>query len=156
MIDPGFADTWLWLVFVLVGLGMVLLELIVGIETGLDLVFIGSVFILGGLATWPVNSWVITVIAIAVLCVIYVALGRRYVHRRILVREERTNIDAMPGRTGIVMRDIERNVDGLVKVGHEEWRARAEESIRQGEEIIVTGVTGATLTVKKAEGGDRE
>jgi membrane protein implicated in regulation of membrane protease activity len=156
MIEAGFADTWLWLVFVLVGLGLVLLELIVGIETGLDLVFIGSVFILGGLATWPVHAWVITIIAIAVLCVAYVALGRRYVHRRILVREERTNVDAMLGRTGIVMRDIARNVDGLVKVGNEEWRARAEEGIGQGEEIVVTGVTGATLTVRKAEGGDRE
>lgn len=57
----GFSDLWLWLIFVVVGLLMILLELIVGVETGLDLVFLGSVFVLGGLVTWPFNSWVLTV-----------------------------------------------------------------------------------------------
>ena len=43
-IVAGFPDLCLWLVFVLVGLLLVLLELIFGMETGLDLVFIGSAF----------------------------------------------------------------------------------------------------------------
>ena len=77
----GFPDLWLWLVFVIVGLLFVLLELIVGVETGLDLVVIGSAFILGGLATSPFHSWMPTVIVTSIICVAYVALGRRYVHR---------------------------------------------------------------------------
>ena len=150
----GFPDSWLWLVFVIVGLLFVLLELIVGVETGLDLVFIGSAFILGGLATWPSHSWLITVIVTTIICIAYVAVGRRYVHRWTATSKSRTNIDAIIGREGIVLRDISKNIDGLVKVGNEKWRARAEEDIKKGGEIVVTSVSGVTLIVEKIKGGD--
>ena len=150
----GFPDLWLWLVFVIAGLLVVLLELIVGVETGLDLVFIGSAFILGGLTTLPFHSWLLTVIVTSIICVAYVALGRRYVHRWTLVKKARTNIDAIIGRQGIVLQSIARNVDGLVKVGYEQWRARAEEDIKKGDEIVVTSVSGVTLIVKKTKGGN--
>ena len=145
---------WLWLVFVIVGLLLVLLELIVGVETGLDLVFVGSAFIIGGLVTWPFDSWLLTVIVTSIICVAYVALGRRYVHRWTAVKKAITNIDAIIGRQGIVLKSIARNVDGLVKVGNEQWRARAEEDIKKGEEIVVTSVSGVTLIVEKIKGGD--
>lgn len=149
-----FPDLWLWLVFVIVGLLFVLLELIVGVETGLDLVVIGSAFIIGGLVTWPFHSWLLTVIVTSIICVAYVALGRRYVHRWTTVSKAKTNIDAIIGRQGIVLRSIARNADGLVKIGNEQWRARAEEDIKKGEEIVVTSVSGVTLIVKKTKGGN--
>jgi membrane protein implicated in regulation of membrane protease activity len=150
----GFTDLWLWLIFVGVGLLLILLELIVGVETGLDLVFIGSAFILGGLVTWPFNNWIVTLIVTSVICVAYVVLGRRYVHRRIAVGKTKTNIDTIIGQKGVVLKSIARNVDGRVKVGYEEWRARAEEEINEGEEIVVTGLSGVTLMVEKNEGGN--
>jgi membrane protein implicated in regulation of membrane protease activity len=148
-----FSDSWIWLIFVGIGLLMILLELIVGVETGLDLVFLGSAFIIGGLVTWPFNSWILTLIVTSVICVIYVALGRRYVHRWTASRLSKTNIDAIIGMTGVVLQNIARNEDGRVKVGNEDWKARASEDISEGDEIVVTGVSGATLTVKKTEGG---
>jgi len=150
----GFPDLWLWLVFIIVGLLLVLLELIVGVETGLDLVFIGSAFILGGLVTWPFHSWLLTVIVTSIICVAYVALGRRYVHRWTAVSKAKTNIDAIIGRQGIVLQNIAKNFDGRVKVGNERWRARAEEDIKKGDEIVVTGVSGVTLIVEKTKGGN--
>ncbi len=149
-----FPDLWLWLVFVVAGLAFVLLELIVGVETGLDLVFIGSAFIIGGLATWPSHSWLLTVIVTSAICVAYVALGRRYVHRWTMAGKSKTNVDAIIGRQGIVLRSIVKNFDGRVKVGNEQWRGRAEEDIKEGDEVVVTGVSGATLIVKKTEGGN--
>ncbi len=153
-VAAGFPDSWLWLVFVIVGLLFILLELIVGVETGLDLVFIGSAFIVGGLATLPFHSWLLTVIVTSLICVAYVALGRRYVHRWTMVKKAKTNIDAIIGRHGIVLQGIARNVDGSVKVGNEQWRARAEEDIKQGDEIVVTSVSGVTLIVEKIKGGN--
>jgi len=150
----GFTDLWLWLIFVGAGLLLVLLELIVGVETGLDLVFIGSAFILGGLITWPFNNWLVTLIVTSVICVAYVVLGRRYIHRRIAVSKTKTNIDAIIGRRGIVLKSIARNSDGRVRVGNERWRARAEEDIKEGDEIVVTSVSGATLIVEKTKGGN--
>jgi len=152
IVEVLFFDSWAWLIFIAVGLVLIILELIIGIETGLDLVFIGSAFVLGGLITLAMNSWVWTAIVTGIICVIYVAAGRRYVHRKMAVSAEKTNIDAIIGRTGIVQKDIGRNSDGLVKVGTEQWRGRAEENIKEGEEITVTGISGVTLTVKKTEG----
>jgi len=149
-----FPDLWLWLVFVIVGLLLVLLELIVGVETGLDLVVVGSAFILSGLVTWPFHSWLSTVIVTSVICVAYVVLGRRYVHRWTAVKKAKTNVDAIIGRQGIVLKDIAKHVDGQVKIGNERWRARAEEDINEGDEIVVTGISGATLIVEKTKGGN--
>ena len=150
----NFSDLWLWLIFVGAGLLFILLELLVGIDTGLDMVFIGTALLIGGLISWPFKLWGVTVSITVIICIAYVFIGRRYVHRWTAVNLEKTNIDAVIGSTGIVLTDIkERNV-GRVKVGNENWRAKAEEDISEGNEIVVTGVVGATLTVKKYEGGN--
>ena len=147
---------WLWLVFVIVGLLSVLIELIVGVETGFDLVVIGSAFILGGLVTLPFHSWLLTVIITSIICIAYVALGRRYVHRWTNVSKAKTNIDAIIGHHGIVLKSIAKNVDGSVKVGNEQWRARAENDIKEGTEIVVTSVKGVTLIIEKIKGGEEK
>ena len=155
IVEAGFADSWMWLIFIGIGLVMILAELILGVATGLDLVFIGTACILGGLISLPLNSWVWTVIVTVIICIIYVAAGRRYVHRRMAVAGEKTNIDAIIGRTGIVLKDISRNESGMVKVGNEQWHARSDEDIKEGEEIVVMSIQGITLTVKKTEGGNQ-
>jgi len=132
-----FADSWVWLFFIIAGLLLALLELVVGVDTGLDLVFIGSAFLIGGFVGWPFHSWLLALIITSIICITYIALGRRYIHRWTAVKRERTNIDAIIGTSGIVVRSIAKNVDGLVKVRNEQWRAKAEEDIEPGEEIVV-------------------
>jgi membrane protein implicated in regulation of membrane protease activity len=149
----GFADSWSWLIFVAIGLLLVMLELIIGVETGFDLVFVGTAFIIGGLVAWPFHSWVFTLIVTCVICLGYVFIGRRYVHRWKTVPQAKTNIDTIIGKTGIVLHPIAPNADGVVKVENEEWRARATENIGDGLEVVVTDITGVTLIVAKIEGG---
>lgn len=141
-ISPG-------LVFVVIGLILILTELILSIGNGLDLVFIGSAVVIGGLVTWPFNSWILTIVVTSLVCIAYVVLGRKYVHRWTSVAKSSTNIDAVLGKTGVVLQKINSNGDGLVRVGHEDWRAKAEGDIEKGEEIIVKGVNGVTLVVEK-------
>lgn len=150
----NFSDLWLWLIFIGVGLVFILLELLLGVDTGLDMVFIGTAFLIGGLISWPFKLWGVTVIVTVIICIAYVFLGRKYVHKWTAVKLEKTNIDAVIGSNGIVLKDIAKHSVGRVKVGNERWRAKAEEDIPEGNEIVVTGVTGATLTVKKYEGGN--
>ena len=155
-VEVFFFDSWAWLIFICIGLVLIILELLVGIDTGLDLVFIGSAFVLGGLITLAMNSWVWSAIVTGIICVLYVAIGRRYIHRRIAASYSKTNIDTIAGKTGIVKKDIEPGKHGLVRVENEEWRARAEDSIKEGETVTVTGIKGVTLVVKKTEGGKTE
>jgi membrane protein implicated in regulation of membrane protease activity len=149
----GFYDAWIWLVFIAIGLVMVLAELLLGVYTGLDLVFLGSAFIIGGLVTWPFHLWVLTLVVSLLICVAYVAVGRRFIHRWGLTRKEKTNIDTIIGKKGFVLKNVSPLVSGLVKVGHEEWRATATENIAKDEEIIVTGISGVTLQIEKFKGG---
>ncbi|OGN99288.1 MAG: hypothetical protein A2Y58_04515 [Chloroflexi bacterium RBG_13_51_52] len=148
-----FFDSWAWLIAIGAGLVLIILELLVGVDTGLDLVFIGTAFGLGGLITLGIHSWVWTAIVSGIICVIYVIIGRRYIHKRTAVPLSKSNIDTIIGKTGIAEQNIEREKDGLVKVGNEQWRARSEVTINAGELITVTGIKGVTLDVKKTEGG---
>jgi membrane protein implicated in regulation of membrane protease activity len=150
-VEVLFFDNWAWLFFIGAGLVMIILELFLGIDTGLDLVFIGTAFVIGGLITLTMQSWVWTAIVSGIICVLYVIIGRRYIHRKTAVKSEKTNIDTIVGKTGIVEQDIAADKEGMVKVGYEQWRARSDEAIKTGEEITVTGVSGVTLSVKKTE-----
>ena len=144
-------DTWLWAVFLVVGLLMILLELFIGVETGFDLVMLGSALILGGLLTSFANSWLVTALCASAFCTLYVGIGRKYVKAKLKVSDTKTNVDAIIGKTGTVKSSIGKDTSGLVKVGNEEWRARSEEGIKieEGEDISVVDVTGVTLIVKK-------
>jgi len=147
-----FFNSWLWAIFVAGGLLMVLLELIIGVETGFDLVVIGSLLIISGLVTSFIDIWWITAVCASILCLIYVVAGRRYVHKLRQWRTEiKTNIDAIIGETGYVIKAITINTDGSVKVRGQLWRARAQENINNGEEIVVNDIVGTTLIVKKKE-----
>ena len=70
----------------------------------------------------------------------------------IAVLEEKTNVDTIIGKKGIVLQRISPDEHGLVRVGNEEWRARADESIEKDEAVIVADIGGVTLKVKKTKG----
>jgi membrane protein implicated in regulation of membrane protease activity len=150
-----FADQWLWLIFIGAGVALVALEFLAGIETGFELVSIGTTFVLGGIVAWPLDNWLVAVIVTAVLCLVYITIARRYIRRWVQVKMTPTNVDALIGRSGIVIENIARHTPGRVRVGTEEWRANAEEEIGEGVEITVEGVRGATLIVVK-NGGEKE
>ena len=150
-----FADQWLWLIFIGVGVVLVALEFLAGIETGFELVSFGVTFVLGGIVAWPLDTWLVAVIVTAVLCLVYLTVARKYIRRWVQVRMTPTNVDAVIGRSGVVIANIARHTPGRVRIGTEEWRASAEEKIAEGAEITVTGVRGATLIVVK-NGGEKE
>ena len=148
-----FAHEWIAPIFLGIGLILIILEM-AGLEMEFDLIIIGSAFALGAGVTWPFQNWYATVALIFGLLVFYIAVGRGYVHRRWLAQKsEKTNIDALIGRKVLVKKAITADEEGQVKVGYEEWRARADEDIAEGEHVEIVSISGVTLTVKKTEGG---
>jgi len=146
-----FYDQWTWAIFITLGLVLVLLEVIIGVDTAFDLVIVGSILILAGAATIPFHNWWLTLVVAVVLSALYLSLLRGYVRRRMRHGGAKTNIDAYIGQTAVVLKDIAVADIGRVRVNGEEWRARADEPIAAGEEVEVTAVQGTTLTVKKKE-----
>jgi len=149
-----FLDQWIWVFFIGIGLFLVLLELLLGVDTGLDLVAVGTALFIGGISTAYFESWIATAAVTSGICVLYLILGRRYIHQNPAVgAESKTNVDALIGREGIVLITVTKDTPGLVRVGNEDWRAAADEECTVGEHIIITGVSGVTLSVTKANGG---
>jgi len=88
--------------------------------------------------------WAAFVVATSVLLYLGRPMVRRFQQQRITP----SNVDAVIGREGIVLETIDpvQNT-GRVRIGSEEWRARADDQIQSGERVCVLGVEGATLIV---------
>lgn len=59
------------------------------------------------------------------------------------------NIDTVIGEIGIVEQEVSKLKFGVVKVGGSKWTAVSEETIEEGQEIIVKKVDGVKLVVER-------
>lgn len=141
---------WNW-VLVVAGALLVLIEVAFGGFAGFDLVLIGSAFVIGGVLGLIVHSASLGFITASVLCVVYIAIGRRYVRARLAPRHVKSNVDALIGRQGVVVQVIAPHAPGQVRVNDEIWRAEtvaATETFEPGSLVTVAGVSGVTLQVR--------
>lgn len=69
--------------------------------------------------------------------------------------ETRTNADALIGLSALVLRDIDRDSPGLVRLGSEDWTAAAvdDQPIETGARVVVTAIKGATAVVQRESDG---
>jgi len=144
-------NVWNW-VLVIGGAVLILVEVILGGFAGFDLVLIGSTFVIGGGIGMWLHSAPIGIVVASILCVIYVAVGRRYVRRRVHTTNVRTNTDALLGREALVLQRIAPHAPGQVKVNDEVWRADVgpdtTTAFEPGDRVTVDGVDGVTLKVR--------
>ena len=68
-------------------------------------------------------------------------------------KDKRTNVSRLVGQKAMVEKAITEFEHGIVKVGYEEWSAESEDGapIEAGEVVVVTGIIGVTLKVRKEE-----
>jgi len=71
-------------------------------------------------------------------------------------RELKTGIDTLPGRLGVVV-EASKGVmqEGAVRVFASTWRAfptEGEEPLREGEQVLIERVEGASVYVRRVEG----
>jgi len=144
-------NLWNW-VLIIGGALLILLEVALGGFAGFDLVLIGSAFVVGGAIGLFSGSTTIGFVVASVLCVGYIALGRKWVRHRMHATGTHSNTDALLGRPGVVMQRVARHAPGQVRVNDEVWRAEAapgvDSSFEPGAEVTVAGVSGVTLQVK--------
>jgi membrane protein implicated in regulation of membrane protease activity len=143
---------WNW-VLVVVGAVMVLVEAVLGGFAGFDLVLIGSSFVLGGALGLLTGSAPLGFVTASVLCLLYIAAGRRWVRARLKRPSIATNTDALIGQRALVTQALSAHQPGMVSLRGEVWRAcpAAGEPgpLEPGIEVVVEGVDGVTLTVRR-------
>jgi len=146
---------WNW-ALVILGALLVLIEASLGGFAGFDLVLVGSACIIGGGIGLALGQATTGFIAAGVLCVAYVAVGRRWVRHRLHTRETASNADALIGQRGIVIERVARHDAGQVKISGEIWRAvpvaGATDDFDAGAEVTVAAVNGVTVEVKSNAG----
>ncbi len=139
-------------IWIILGLLLIVSELFIGVNTGFDLLIIGTIFIIGGFFGLIFLNFYISLIFSILLALIYFITLRRIVHSKIVTPMETTlGVDQLIGQTALVTADIAPHKPGKVKLNDEEWRARATRKFSVGQEVEVKKISGITLTVKKVK-----
>ncbi len=141
--------TYLPQIFVVIGLLMILAELILGIQTGFDLLLIGSIMVISGFAGILTGSELLMLVMAIGLSVLYIAVGRKRIRQKITSAPKKTNIDRLVGSTATVERGINPDTAGIVRVDDEKWRASAEEVLYEGDTVTIEAIEGVTVIVRK-------
>lgn len=113
-------------------------------------------FAFGALAAWLVSLAVDSfAVQITVFLVVSLALLiglRPFAVKGLKIGRHRTNADALVGKEGYVLKAIEPlSATGQVKVGAQIWTAISEESLMEGDQVIVLDIQGVKLVVKRTD-----
>ena len=86
------------------------------------------------------------------VCGLLIMIFTRPLLTKLLKKDkEATNLDRVIGMTGVVTEEISKNSVGEVKVDGKRWSAISQSKINVGDEVIITGIDGVKLKVKKGE-----
>jgi membrane protein implicated in regulation of membrane protease activity len=136
-------------IMVIIGLILIGLELMAGVQTGFDLVLLGTILFVSGLAGFVGGGIYLSLALATILSAIYIAFGRQFVQSKLIVATKHTNIDKLMGKKGVVIRTITPDTAGMIRVEDEDWRAVSNEVIYEKEKAEVGAVEGVSLKVKK-------
>jgi membrane protein implicated in regulation of membrane protease activity len=136
---------WLWL-------AAMAIFLVVEIATP-GLVF--ACFAVGAIgsavASTVTDSYLIQLGVFAFLAIVLIPLTRPLAKKITKPSPQKTNVDAMIGHTGIVIKAIDPDAEiGQVRVDGQVWQALATEMIEEGAKIKVDKVQGVRLYVSKS------
>ena len=145
------AVDWNW-VLIIAGAALILVEVGLGGFAGFDMVLIGSAFVVGGALGLALSSTPIGFSIATVLCIAYIAAGRRMVRARMKNKGVPSNTDALIEQRARVISRVADHEAGQVKVKDETWRALPAPGVagpfEPGAVVTVQAVDGVTLYVR--------
>ena len=135
-----------WLIWLSAGIILSILEVftpgffIVGIGVSLAIAALPAAL---GLPFW------VQLLVCGAMILIFFLLVRPLVMKIPHSDSKKTGTAALIGEEGIVVETITRIEGGRVKVGGEVWKAKSDETIEKDLLVVVTGVEGVTLNVRR-------
>ena len=144
-----------WMIWVGIGVICMIIEIF---TPGFLFMSFGIGAILTGLVSILGIGTSIQILIFAVITFILFLFLRKFSKKLISESSEETNIFALIGKTGMVVKEIPEDGKGYVKVGSEEWSAIAEngKKIEDGQKILVNSIEGNKLIVKINESEKEE
>lgn len=145
-------SNWVNWTLVILGVLSIIAELVLGAITGFDLALIGAAMVVGGGLGLLFASTKVGLASAGVLALIYLAFFRRWLKHKLTVEDHASNVDAVVGRSGVVLVRIAPHEPGQVKVADEVWRAElaagTDGPLEPGATVTVAAVEGVTLKVR--------
>lgn len=140
--------TFMWMVLFLV---LIVLEIV---TVGLISIW----FALGALASFVSSFWIDSIwiqLGIFVgVSAISLLLTRKIVAKFRINDSEKTNLDRVIGKIGIVTEDIDKLAVGEVKVDGKKWSAISDKKINVGSKVEILSIDGVKLKVKEVKEDD--
>ncbi len=87
------------------------------------------------------------------VAVVLLPLTRTLAKRITKPSPQRSNVDALIGKTALVTKAIDPDLGGLVRIEGETWRASAGEKIEENLKVKVVSVSGTKVHVEALEQG---
>ena len=135
---------WIWLATFVVFL---ILEVLTP-----SMLFIGfslSALVSGVFAYFFPESYYWQIGIFIVVSAILLPLTRKMAKRFTKESQQITNVDAIIGKVGLVIKTIDPDKAGQIKVNGEIWRAVSEELIQEHEKATILKIIGTTVYVEK-------
>lgn len=141
-----------WLLVVGGGL-LIIAEMVIGAATGFDLALLGASLVAGGALGLFFASAKVGLFASGALALVYLLFLRRWIKSKLASPDRPSNVDALVGRTGVVVSRVAANEPGRVNLDGEIWRAVLADASMQSEcapsqTVTVVDVEGVTLKVR--------
>lgn len=136
------------IVLTIIGLVLIILELIIGIDTGFDLLLLGISLLIGGLIGY-FSIDMIGVVVSTILAFAYLLIGRKFLKNKIQAFSHHSNTDSLLGSIAIIkMWNKEKNF-GIINVEGEDWRVKSIDNnpIEINSKVKILNVSGVTLIV---------
>lgn len=148
----------MWYIWLILGALFIVAEIF---TTGFVLLWFGigalvaALLALTGIVGLPLQIVVFLAVSIA-LTVASRTIFERFLMRGSPGRELKTGVDSLPGRVGVVVQASSGALqEGAVRVFASTWRAfpaEGEEPLREGEQVLIERVEGASVYVRRVDG----
>ncbi len=137
--------TVMWLVLAII------LFIIEALTVGMVCIWFGIAAVVSMLSTFFTSNVYIQWLIFIIVAVVTLVLFRPLAKKSISDSKEKTNSEALIGRTAFLTEEINEEKRGRLKVGDVSWIAVSQsgETIAKGEKVKIVSITGNKLVVQK-------
>ena len=137
---------WLIITVILIAVEIVTL--------GLTSIWFEGGALIAGLISLTGVHWLVQILVFAVVSTILFVFTRPIATKHFMKNIEKTNVDSLIGKEGVVKQDIDNiEAKGVVKLNGMDWTARSVDGtkIPAGDKVLVDSIDGVKLMVVKKE-----
>jgi membrane protein implicated in regulation of membrane protease activity len=136
-----------WQIWMIIGIICIIIEIF---DPAFFFISLGAAAIITGLLSFVVKSTALQIIIFVILSFIAFLSMRKLGKKILSVTDKETNVYALKGKNGVVVKAIPQNGRGHVKIGGEEWSAveKSNQALEQDAKIVVVDIDGNKLVVE--------